>query len=76
MAKEWKERIKIDAAIQGGKPVIKGRRVPIEVVVGALAGGDSIEQVCEDYLLSREDVFGGSCICCRHAEARAHLCAS
>jgi len=57
MAKKWKERINIDPAVQGGKPVIKGRRVPLEVIVGALAGGDSIEAVCQDYTLEREDVL-------------------
>ena len=29
----------------GGKPVIKGRRVPVEIIVGALAGGDSVQDV-------------------------------
>jgi uncharacterized protein (DUF433 family) len=41
----------------GGKPVIKGRRVPVQIIVGALAGGDSIEQVCQDYVLDKEDVL-------------------
>ncbi len=56
MAKEWKERINIDPAIQGGKPVIKGTRVPLEIIVGGLAGGDSIEEVCEGYSITEPDV--------------------
>lgn len=53
---DWKKRINIDPAIQGGKPVIAGRRVPVEVVVGALAAGDSIEEVCAGYVITIEDV--------------------
>jgi uncharacterized protein (DUF433 family) len=57
MAKDWKKRINIDPAIMGGKPVIAGRRVPVQVIVGALAGGDSVEQICDDYRLERQDVL-------------------
>jgi len=39
----------------GGKPVIKDTRVPLEIIVGALAGGDSIEEVCEGYSLTEPD---------------------
>ena len=56
MTKEWKARINIDPAIQGGKPVIKGTRVPLEVIIGAMAGGDSIEAVCEGYSITEPDV--------------------
>jgi uncharacterized protein (DUF433 family) len=40
----------------GGKPVIKGRRVPVETIVGALAGGTSVERVCSAYRVTEEDV--------------------
>jgi len=53
---DWKDRINIDSSIQGGKPVIKGTRVPVEVIVGALAGGLSIEDVCREYVIVDEDV--------------------
>ncbi len=53
---DWESRIAIDPKVQGGKPVIKGRRVPVEVIVGSLAAGDSIQDVCEGYLLKEEDV--------------------
>jgi uncharacterized protein (DUF433 family) len=51
-----KARINIDPDIQGGKPVISGRRVPVEVIVGALAAGDSIQDVCEGYRLTEDGV--------------------
>ena len=53
---DWQARINVDPKIMGGKPVIMGRRVLIEVILGALAAGDSIQDVCEAYLLTEEDV--------------------
>ena len=53
---DWKARINIDPDIMGGKPVIMGRRVLIEVILGSLAAGDSIQDVCEGYLLNEDDV--------------------
>ncbi|HLC28696.1 MAG TPA: DUF433 domain-containing protein [Dehalococcoidia bacterium] len=55
-ARNWEERINIDAGILGGKPVIKGTRVPLEIIVGALAGGMSIEEVCDAYRITEVDV--------------------
>ena len=43
MGTAWKDRIVIDPEIMGGKPVIKGTRVPLQVIIGSLAGGDPIE---------------------------------
>ncbi|HEX5370174.1 MAG TPA: DUF433 domain-containing protein [Dehalococcoidia bacterium] len=52
----WQDRISIDENVMGGKPVIKGTRVALQYIVGALAGGDSIEDVCSGYRISEEDV--------------------
>ncbi len=43
------ERISIDARVCHGKPVVRGTRVLVSTVLGALAGGDSIADVLEDY---------------------------
>ena len=53
---DWKEHIEINPRIKGGKPVIKGTRVPIEVIVGALAGGANPEEVSEAYAVTPEQV--------------------
>ena len=53
---DWEARIRIDPKVMGGKPVIKGRRVPVETIVGALAGGTTMERVCEAYRITQEDV--------------------
>ncbi len=50
-------RIKLDPAIMGGKPCIRGTRVTVGTVVGLMAAGHSIEEVLEAYpYLTREDV--------------------
>ena len=51
-----KSRIVINPRIMGGKPVIKGTRVPVQVVVGALAGGMSAAEVCKEYRMTAGDV--------------------
>jgi uncharacterized protein (DUF433 family) len=33
------ERITIDEKVRFGKPVIKGTRVPLDLIIGKLAGG-------------------------------------
>jgi uncharacterized protein (DUF433 family) len=53
----WQDRITIDERILAGKPVITGTRVPVQIIVGSLAGGDSIDEVCESYVLTRDDVL-------------------
>jgi uncharacterized protein (DUF433 family) len=50
------ERIVIDPKIQHGKPVIRGTRLPITRIIGGLAGGMSIEEVCREYEVSEADV--------------------
>ena len=45
-----------DPAILDGKPVIKGTRVPVSLVLGKLAGGMSIEEVMYEYYLDLEGV--------------------
>ncbi|KXB07276.1 hypothetical protein AKJ52_00610 [candidate division MSBL1 archaeon SCGC-AAA382C18] len=46
-----------DPGIRHGKPVIKSTRVPVEVVLGSLAGGMNFEDICEEYELEKEDVL-------------------
>ena len=51
-----KNRIVIDPAVMGGKPVIKWTRVPVQVIVGALAGGMNVQEVSDEYRVTVEDV--------------------
>ena len=50
-------RITVDEGVRFGRPVIEGTRVPVELVIGKLAGGMTSEAICEEYDLSPEDVL-------------------
>ncbi len=50
-------RIVVDERVRFGKPVIKGTRVPVELILGKLAGGMAVEEVMREYELKREDVL-------------------
>ena len=54
---ELAPRIVVDPKVAFGKPIIEGTRVPVEIVIGKLGGGMTVEQVMEDYELTREDVL-------------------
>jgi uncharacterized protein (DUF433 family)/predicted nuclease of predicted toxin-antitoxin system len=49
-------RIVIDPAICHGKPVIRGTRVPVTVVVGSLAGGMTFDDVQREYDITADDI--------------------
>jgi uncharacterized protein (DUF433 family) len=49
-------RIVLDPAISHGKPVIRGTRVPVTVVVGSLAGGMTFEEVQREYDVTADDI--------------------
>ena len=50
------DRITIDAHICHGKPVIRGTRVPVTLVLAALAGGDTFEDIQQDYQITEQDI--------------------
>ncbi len=51
------DRITINPQIFGGKPIVRGRRLAVEHVLGMLAAGDSPETILEGYpWLEREDI--------------------
>jgi uncharacterized protein (DUF433 family) len=50
-------RIQITPTVCHGKPVIRGTRVLVSTILGALSGGDTIEMVLQDYpSISADDV--------------------
>ncbi len=59
------KRITINPEIFGGKPIIRGRRLAVEHVLGMLAAGDSPETILEGYpWLETEDIQ--ACIAYAH----------
>lgn len=53
---QWAKHITFDPGILGGKPVVRGSRVPVQTIVGSLAGDMSVAEVCEQYRLTPEQV--------------------
>ena len=45
----WREKITVDPKILVGKPVIKGTRIAVDLVVELLARGWSVKQVLDEY---------------------------
>jgi uncharacterized protein (DUF433 family) len=49
-------RIVVDERVRFGRPVIAGTRVPVDVVVGKLGAGMSVDEVADEYGIEAEDV--------------------
>lgn len=55
---ELKDRVISDPEILLGKPVIKGTRISVKLIVDRLADGWTFEQVLESYPhIAREDIL-------------------
>ena len=55
---ELLDRITMDPAILHGKPVIRGLRYPVEMLLELLSAGMTIEEILSDYEdLERDDVL-------------------
>jgi uncharacterized protein (DUF433 family) len=53
----WQARIKVDPAIHHGDACILGTRIPVSVIVGSVAEGETWEQIVASYpQLKREDI--------------------
>ncbi len=50
-------RITIDKKVRFGKPVIKGTRVPVDLILGKLAAGMTYEEIMAEYDLTKEDIL-------------------
>ena len=53
----FEERITIDEQILHGKPVIKGTRIPVQLILGSLVGGMTFEEIEKEYRITREDIL-------------------
>ncbi|HEV7126816.1 MAG TPA: DUF433 domain-containing protein [Ktedonobacterales bacterium] len=56
MPKEVFPGITVDPAVQHGRPCLAGTRTPVVSIVGALAGGSSLEQVTLDYFVTEDQI--------------------
>ncbi|WP_295456549.1 DUF433 domain-containing protein [uncultured Thiodictyon sp.] len=54
---DWKGRIISDSTILVGKPMIKGTRISVDLILGWLANGWSVEDILVSYpQIGRDDV--------------------
>jgi uncharacterized protein (DUF433 family) len=54
---DWKNRITVDPEILAGKPILKGTRIPVELILDLLANGWTTEEILENYpQLKKEDI--------------------
>jgi len=61
---ELLKRITFDPEIFNGKPIIRGKRIAVEHILGMLAEGSTIEELLEGYpFLEKEDIYA----CMRYA---------
>ncbi|HEY1389980.1 MAG TPA: DUF433 domain-containing protein [Ktedonobacterales bacterium] len=65
------ERITIDPAIDHGKPVIRGLRYPVEMLLELLSSGMTIDEILADYEdLEREDVLAALAFAAKLAQIK------
>ena len=55
---DWKEHIEVNPAVLVGKPIIKGTRISVELILDRLADGWTMEDVLASYPhIKRDDVL-------------------
>lgn len=52
----FEDRVIIDPEIRHGKPIIKGTRVPVDVILGSLAGGMEVQEIADEYGIDKKDM--------------------
>lgn len=58
MTMSYIERIECNHNIVLGKPVIKGTRIPVEIILKKLSEGQTIEDLLEAYIhIEKEDIL-------------------
>jgi uncharacterized protein (DUF433 family) len=61
------ERIEINPQIMGGKPVIRGTRVPVELVLRKLGAGMTSEAIVADHpRLTADDIRAAQAVAIDH----------
>ena len=64
IAANWQKRITVDPDVLVGKPVIRGTRISVELVIDLLASGWTTDEILRNYpRLKQEDILA----CLRYA---------
>ena len=65
----WRDRIEVNPDVLTGKPVVRGTRLAVELILELLAAGETERDLLSDYpRLTREDVLA----CLAYASHLAH----
>ena len=65
----WNDRVVSDSEVLSGKPVVRGTRLAVELILELLAAGQSEEEILASYPgLTREDVLA----CLSYASELVH----
>jgi len=55
---DWKQHIESKPEVMYGKPVIKGTRVPVDLILDKMAAGETVEDLLRAYpRITKEDVY-------------------
>ena len=58
MTKRWQDHIVIEADLHHGDACIKGTRIPVAMIVGSLADGNTFKEILEAYpQLTNDDIL-------------------
>ena len=61
---DWEERVELTPEVLAGKPVVKGTRLSVQLILELLADGWSTEEILDQYpTLTRDGVLA----CLRYA---------
>ena len=63
---EIANRIIVDDKIRFGRPIIKGTRVPVDLIIGKLAGGMTHDEIMSEYELTKEDILAALDYAAKH----------
>ena len=71
---EWRNRIVSNPEILVGKPVVKGTRISVELILGWLANGWTHEQILESYPnITREDILAALAFAAERLHEESHI---
>ena len=49
--------ISLDEKVRFGRPVISGTRVPVDLILGKLAGGMKYDEIVKEYDITLQDIL-------------------
>jgi uncharacterized protein (DUF433 family) len=68
------DRIEMNPEIMGGKPVIRGTRVPVDLILRKLGAGATAEEVLADHpRLAPDDILAAQAFAADYSADEAHV---